>query len=102
MTFSLGWWQLCQTRRMWQHIYIFFYHLWWALGSRVLSLIQFVPALHQLNNDGPAEVHQLETRHVGPAMHEPLQRYVLKTLKAGTERRKDDVRMRVEEKHIPA
>lgn len=65
----------------------FFYHLWWALGSRVLSLIQFVPALHQLNNDGPAEVHQLETRHVGPAMHEPLQRYVLKTLKAGAERR---------------
>lgn len=79
----------------------FFYHLWWALRSGVLSLIQFVPALHQLNNDGPAEVHQLETRHVGPAMHEPLQRYVLKTLKAGTERRRDDVRMQVEEKDKP-
>lgn len=59
------------------------HHLWWAFRSRVLSLIQFVPALHQFNNDGPAEVHQLETCHIGPAMHEPLQRYVLKTLRHG-------------------
>lgn len=57
------------------------YHLRWAFRSRVLSLIQFVPALHQFNNDGPAEVHQLEAGHVGPAVHEPLQGYVLKSLR---------------------
>lgn len=56
------------------------YHLRWALRSGVFSLVQFVPTLHQFNNYRPAEVHQLETRHISPAMHEPLQRYVLKPL----------------------
>lgn len=69
---------------------VYFYHLRWAFRSRVLSLIQFVPALHQFNNDRPAEVHQLETSHIGSAMHEPFQRYVLKALR----RRKKDGKMR--------
>ena len=68
-----------------------FYHLGWTFRSGVLSLIQFVPALHQFNDDRPAEVHQLETSHIGTAMHEPLQRYVLKALrkKRETEERDD-------------
>lgn len=58
-----------------------------AFRPRVFSLIQLVPALHQFNHDGPAKVHQLETRHVGSAVHEPLQRNVLKTLKKKEKRK---------------
>lgn len=61
-----------------------------GVRARVLPLIQLVPALHQFNNDWPAEVHQLETSHIGPAMHEPLQRYVLKTLRQGEKDRKTE------------
>lgn len=58
-----------------------FNHLRRAIRPRVLSLIQFVPALHQFDHYRLTEVHQLETSHVRSAMHEPLQRYVLKTLR---------------------
>jgi hypothetical protein len=51
-----------------------------GVGAGVLALVQFVPALHQLDDHGVAEVHQLESRHVGPAVHETLQVNVLKAL----------------------
>lgn len=56
------------------------FHLWWAFRSRVLSLIQLVPALHQFDDHGVAEVDQLEACDVGSTMHEALQVDVLKTL----------------------
>lgn len=55
-------------------------YLWGAVGAWVLPLVQLVPALHQLDNHGVAEVHQLKARHVGPSMHEALQVDVLKPL----------------------
>ena len=56
-------------------------YFWGAFRPWVLPLVQLVPALHQLDNHWPAEVHQLKPGHVGSAMHKPLQRYVLKALR---------------------
>ena len=65
-------------------------YFWGAFGPGVLSLVQLVPALHQFNNHGLAEVHQLKPSHIGPAMHKPLQRYVFKALRTtGKEERKN-------------
>lgn len=57
-----------------------FFYLRRAFRSRVFSLIQFVPALHQFYDNWLAEVHQLETSYIGPTMHESLQRNVFKSL----------------------
>lgn len=51
-----------------------------GVGARVLPLIQLVPALHQFDDHGVAEVDQLEARHVGAAVHEALQIDVFETL----------------------
>lgn len=51
-----------------------------GVRARVLPLIQLVPALHQFDDHGVAEVNQLETRDVGSTVHEALQVDVLKTL----------------------
>lgn len=55
-------------------------YLWRGVRARVLPLVQLVPALHQLDDHGVAEVDQLEARDVGAAVHEALQVDVLKTL----------------------
>lgn len=51
-----------------------------GVRARVLPLIQLVPALHQFDDHGVAEVDQLEACDVGSTMHEALQVDVLKTL----------------------
>lgn len=61
------------------------------IGSRVLPLVQLVPALHQFDDHGIAEVHQLEARHVGTTMHEALQIDVLEALE-GKDKHKDSSR----------
>lgn len=55
-------------------------YLWRCVRARVLPLVQLVPALHQLDDHGVAEVDQLEARDVGAAVHEALQVDVLETL----------------------
>lgn len=55
-------------------------YLRWSVRSWVLPLIQLVPALHQFDDHGVAEVDQLEACNVGSTMHEALQVDVLKTL----------------------
>lgn len=55
-------------------------YLGWGVRARVLPLIQLVPALHQFDDHGVAEVNQLEARHVGSSVHEAFQVDVLKTL----------------------
>lgn len=51
-----------------------------ALRPRILPLVKFIPSLHELDDLGRAEVDELEAGHVGPAVHEALQRDVLEAL----------------------
>ncbi len=46
----------------------------------IFALVQLVPSLHEFNNHGIAEVHQLKACHIGSPMHETLQINVLKAL----------------------
>lgn len=62
-------------------------YLRWSVRSWVLPLIQLVPALHQFDDHGVAEVDQLEACNVGSTMHEALQVDVLKTLEEQQEER---------------
>lgn len=64
-------------------------YLGWGVRARVLPLIQLVPALHQLDDHGVAEVDQLEACDVGAAVHEALQVDVFKTLQGQRERERE-------------
>lgn len=55
-------------------------YLWRCIRARVLPLVKLVPALHQFDDHGVAEVDQLEACDVGAAVHEALQVDVLETL----------------------
>ena len=55
-------------------------YLWRGVRAWVLPLIQLVPALHQFDDHGVAEVDELEACHVGTAVHEALEVDILETL----------------------
>ncbi len=55
-------------------------HLGWGIRAGILPLIQLVPALHQFDDHGVAEIDKLKACDIGSAMHETLQVDVLKTL----------------------
>lgn len=70
-----------------------------GVRARVLPLIQLVPALHQFDDHGVAEVDQLETCDVGSAVHEALQVDVLKTLRGRQRRERSWMELMSEIRH---